>query len=44
MNGGVAVSKPTTSSMPASLGSAIVNPFDVIPTTTSLAALPLACR
>ena len=32
---GVAVSKPTTSSIPPSAGSAIENPLDTIPTTTS---------
>ena len=41
---GVAVSKPTTSSMPASLGSAMLNPFDAIPTTISLAAMPMRSR
>ena len=44
ITGGVDVSKPTTSSMPASFGSAIENPFDVIPTTTSLAEIPRASR
>lgn len=44
MTGGVDVSKPTTSSMPASFGSAMLNPFDVIPTTTSLAGMPRASR
>ncbi len=34
---GVAESNPTTSSIPASLGSAIVKPVDVMPTTTSFA-------
>src|SRR5438552_1777172 len=41
---GVAVSKPTTSSMPASFGSAIVNPFDAIPITTSFAPIPIFWR
>lgn len=44
MTGGVAGSKPTTSSIPASSGSAMLNPFDVIPTTTSLAGIPRASR
>lgn len=42
MTAGVAVSKPTTSSMPASFGSAMLNPFEVIPTTTTFAAMPRA--
>jgi hypothetical protein len=37
---GVPVSKPTTSIMPASSGSAMLNPFDTMPTTTSLAGMP----
>lgn len=41
---GVAVSNPTTSSIPASFGSAIVKPFDTIPTTTSFAGIPIRCR
>ena len=41
---GVAVSKPTTSSMPASFGSAIVKPFEIMPTTTSWASMPDAWR
>ena len=41
---GVAVSNPTTSSMPASFGSAIVNPFEAIATTTSYAAMPMRSR
>ncbi len=41
---GAAVSKPTTSSMPASSGSAMVKPFDTIPTTISLAAIPMVSR
>src|SRR3954470_23112389 len=42
ITGGVDVSKPTTSIMPASSGSATLNPVDVIPTTTSLAGMPRA--
>ena len=41
---GVAVSNPTTSSMPPSFGSAIVKPFEIMPTTTSLAAMPIDLR
>ena len=41
---GVAVSKPTTSSMPGSFGSAIENPFETSPTTTSRAGMPDARR
>jgi hypothetical protein len=37
---GVAVSKPTTSSIPGSAGSAIEKPFETMPTTTSRASLP----
>jgi hypothetical protein len=44
MTGGVDASKPTTSSIPASLGSAMLKPVDVIPTTTSLAGTPRASR
>ncbi len=44
MTAGVAVSKPTTSSMPASFGSAIVNPFDVMAITTSFAPIPIFWR
>src|SRR5262245_31427193 len=44
MTGGVDVSKPTTSSMPASFGSASLNPVDVIPTTISLVGIPRASR
>jgi len=40
MTAGAALSKPTTSSMPASWGSAIEKPLDTMPTTTSLAAMP----
>jgi len=38
---GAAVSKPTTSSIPASFGSAIVNSDDTMPTTTSFAPMPI---
>ena len=41
---GTAASNPTTSSMPASFGSAMLNPFDAIPTTTSLAGIPVRSR
>ena len=41
---GVVVSKPTTSSMPASFGSAMLNPFDVMPITTSLASMLIFWR
>lgn len=41
---GVAVSKPTTSSMPGSRGSAMVKPVAVMPTTMSLASMPEARR
>ena len=41
---GVAVSKPTTSSMPASFGSAMLNPFDTMPITTSFAPMPVFWR
>src|SRR5262249_31053575 len=41
---GVAVSKPTTSSMPGSAGSAIEKPFETIPTTTNRASIPEARR
>lgn len=41
---GVAESNPTTSSIPASLGSAIVNPLETIPTTTSLAGISIFFR
>ena len=37
---GVAVSKPTTSSMPASSGSAMEKPLDTMPTTISRAGCP----
>jgi len=40
INAGAAESKPTTSSMPPSLGSAMLNPFDVMATTISLAGMP----
>ena len=41
---GTAVSNPTTSSIPASSGSAMLNSFDTIPTTTSFAAIPVRSR
>ena len=44
MSCGVAVSKPTTSSIPGSAGSAIEKPFDSRPTTTSRASMPDAWR
>ena len=44
MTAGVPVSKPTTSSIPASSGSAMLNRFDTIPTTTSLAGMPVFSR
>ena len=44
MSCGVAVSKPTTSSIPGSFGSAIEKPFETIPTTTSRASIPDAWR
>ena len=44
MSCGVAVSKPTTSSIPGSAGSAIEKPFETIPATTSRAAMPDAAR
>ena len=37
MTAGMLVSKPTTSSMPPSFGSARVKPLEVMPTTTALA-------
>lgn len=37
MAAGTLVSKPTTSSIPQSLGSATVKPLDVMPTATALA-------
>jgi hypothetical protein len=44
MSCGVAVSKPTTSSIPGSAGSAIEKPFETMPTTTSRASMPDAWR
>jgi hypothetical protein len=44
MSCGVAVSKPTTSSIPRSFGSAIEKPFETMPTTTSRASIPDAWR
>jgi hypothetical protein len=40
ISAGVAVSKPTTSSMPGSSGSAMVKPLLTMPTTTSFASMP----
>ncbi len=39
MTAGTLVSKPTTSSMPRSFGSARVKPLEVMPTTTALVLL-----
>ena len=39
ISAGAAESKPTTSIMPASSGSAMVNPLETIATTTSLAGM-----
>ena len=44
INLGVAVSNPARFSVFRSLGSAIVKQFDVIPTTMSLASIPVAAR
>src|SRR6478752_3460002 len=44
MSCGVAVSKPTTSSISGSAGSAIEKPFETMPTTTSRASIPEAWR
>ncbi len=44
INLGVAVSNPARFSVLRSLGSAIVRQFDVIPTTMSLASIPMAAR
>ena len=44
MSCGVAVSKPTTSSIPWSAGSATEKPFDTMPTATSRASIPDARR
>src|SRR5262245_6577532 len=44
MSCGVAVSKPTTSSIPWSVGSAIEKPFETMPTTTGRASIPDARR
>lgn len=41
---GVAVSNPARLSVLRSFGSAIVRQFDVIPTTMSLASIPVAAR
>ena len=44
INLGVAVSNPAKLSVFISLGSAMVRQFDVIPTTMSLASIPVAWR
>jgi len=44
INLGVAVSNPARLSVFKSFGSAIVRQFDVIPTTMSLASIPMAVR
>ena len=44
INLGVAVSNPARFSVFRSLGSAIVRQFDVIPTTMSLASIPISAR
>ena len=44
INLGVAVSNPARFSVFKSFGSAIVRQFDVIPTTMSLALIPVAAR
>ena len=44
MRPGTAASKPTTSSMPASSGSAMEKPVDVMATTMSRASMPLRSR
>jgi hypothetical protein len=41
ISAGASASKPTTSSIPASFGSAMVNPVDVIPITISFAWMPV---
>ena len=41
---GVAVSNPARFSVLRSLGSAMLRQFDVIPTTMSLASIPVALR
>jgi len=40
---GTVESNPTTSSIPASRGSAMENPLEHIPITTSFAGIPVAC-
>src|SRR3990167_666146 len=44
MSCGTAVSNPTTSMLPASFGSAILNSLATIPTTISLAPIPVSLR
>ena len=44
MTCGVAVSNPTTSNIPESFGSAIVKSLATMPTTTSLASIPMFWR
>jgi hypothetical protein len=44
MMAGADASNPTTSSMPPSAGSAIVNPLETMPTTMSFAAIPIFSR
>jgi hypothetical protein len=44
MRSGVAVSIPTTSSIPPSSGSAMVKWFDTIPTTIRRAGMPVSWR
>ena len=44
MISGAAESNPAMSSMPASLGSAMVKPLDAIPHTMSRASMPVAAR
>ena len=44
MSWGTAESNPTTSMAPASSGSAMLNPLETMPTTTSLAGMPISCR
>src|SRR5207244_1313354 len=41
---GTAVSNPTTSNIPPSFGSAMLKPFETMPTTISLAGIPVHSR
>ena len=41
---GTAVSNPTTSNIPPSFGSAMLKPFETMPTTISLAGIPVRSR